>query len=198
MNYLTPTRPRFVCQIVRSSRALFENTGSSHVSACADCQAYFVASHELDQNLGRAAALLRRDVPGSPPHLVRSILQAVRAEKARVEPERARSRAPMWAMGAVVVAAAVAAFYFQRPMQFNSTATSSEDAAIAVVDAVETLSVRLTETLIPATGAMVANNPLQRELGSVYSDARSALNFLALNFLPPTSVSNPSPPPSTI
>jgi hypothetical protein len=38
--------------------------------------------------------------------------------------------------------------------------------------------------VVPPAGTLVANNPLQHELNSVYSDAHSALDFLALNFLP--------------
>ena len=196
MNNLTQTRPRFGCQIVRFSRALFEHTGNSHVSACADCQAYYRVAAGLEQNLSRAAALQRREAPESSPDLVRGILRAVREEKTGRQSKTAHSRMPLWAMGAVAAGAILTALYFQGPMS-NSTATSSED-ALAVVDAVETLTAKFNDTVIPVTGAMVANNPLQRELGSAYSDARSALHFLALNFLPPTTASNANPPGSRI
>jgi hypothetical protein len=56
--------------------------------------------------------------------------------------------------------------------------------AAVIVDAVETFSNRLVDSVIPSAGKLVAQNPLQEEIGSVYSDMRSALDFLALNFLP--------------
>jgi hypothetical protein len=41
-------------------------------------------------------------------------------------------------------------------------------------------------SVVPKAQTLVVDNPLQHELDSVYSDTRSALNFLALNFLPTT------------
>ncbi len=41
----------------------------------------------------------------------------------------------------------------------------------------------------PSTDAILDAAPLQNEVDAVYSDARSAIGFLALNFLPSTSES---------
>jgi len=167
-----------------------------HLASCADCQAYARGSVELDSELRREALALRRTAPAPSAGLARSIQQAVRRERAAA-PAPARLRFPLWASGSLAAAAAVAfAVYFQRPSDTPTPAAT----AVALVDAVGNFSARFNETLIPATGAMVANNPLQHELGSVYSDARSALNFLALNFLPtaPAPVSAaPTPAAST-
>jgi hypothetical protein len=196
MNNITSARPRLTCRVVRYRRALFDNTGSAHLSACADCQAFFRATDEQDLALHHAALAMRRAEPEPSPEWERTVLRAVREASAKAAPARARSRTPVWAMGAVAAAAITAVFYLQRPGTPDSVTTNPED-ALAVVDAVENLSVKLTGTVIPATGAMVADNPLQRELGSVYSDARSALDFLALNFLPtasrPTAPKSPYP-----
>jgi hypothetical protein len=44
----------------------------------------------------------------------------------------------------------------------------------------------------PAAGALLAADPLQQEADAVVADARSALGFLALNFLP-AGVTVPAP-----
>jgi hypothetical protein len=42
------------------------------------------------------------------------------------------------------------------------------------------------ESSWPNTAELLQKDPLQDEANSVYSDARSAVNFLAINFLPST------------
>lgn len=181
--------PRLVCRVVRTTRVFSENAGGDHVDACTDCQAFFRPAEHLDLELRRTAAVQRQAATEPSTDLERSILRAVREERAAGRPATAekRSPSPLWTLGAVAAAAVVTMVYFQRPAPSSDRAALPDD-AVAVVDAMENLSVKITDTVIPATGAMVANNPLQRELGSVYSDARSALNFLALNFLPSATV----------
>ncbi|MEO6244258.1 MAG: hypothetical protein ABIQ12_02375, partial [Opitutaceae bacterium] len=60
-------------------------------------------------------------------------------------------------------------------------------------NAVGTLSRRLVETVIPTAGEFAANNPLRQEFDAIYSDARSAVGFLALNFLPESAARKVSP-----
>ena len=59
-----------------------------------------------------------------------------------------------------------------------------EAAAAMLANAVDTVSRGLVETVIPTAGEFAANNPLQREFDAIYSDARSVVGFLAMNFLP--------------
>jgi hypothetical protein len=116
--------------------------------------------------------------------LERSILRAVRETK--ISPSPSRSWALAWTAGAVAATVILAGVFIQRAsLSRPHDATRAE--TVAIVDAVEDLSAEVSRTLIPSAGAAAANNPLQQELGSVYADARSALNFLALNFLPPTA-----------
>jgi hypothetical protein len=174
MKNITSANPRLVCWVVRSVRVLFEKTGNAHISTCADCRAFYRTAGELDRELRNAGVALRR-VAMDPTHdLAGSILRAVREKKSETAPAPAHSRTPMWAVGMSAMAAAAIAvvIYFQAPAVPGPTSSGAAD-ALAVVEAVEDFSIKLTETVIPATGAMMANNPLQRELGSVYSDARA-------------------------
>jgi hypothetical protein len=192
--------PRLVCQVVRATRVFFENAGGDHIDVCADCQAFFRPADHLDLELRREAAVQRRAASEPSTELERSIMRAVRDERDAARPAAARrsSPAPWWAMGVVAAAAVAVMVYFQRPATSSPDHAATPDDAVAVVDAVENFSAKITDTVIPATGALVANNPLQRELGSVYSDARSALNFLALNFLPNATGAAAGKPASAI
>lgn len=100
------------------------------------------------------------------------------------------------------VCAAAAAFAIILALRFGSGfeprervagATPRDDAAM-ILSTVESLSSELVGTVIPSAGELVVQNPLQEEIGSVYSDMRSALDFLALNFLPATRLSPPAEP----
>ena len=56
--------------------------------------------------------------------------------------------------------------------------------AQALVATVSEASERLVGEVLPQTGTMIAQNPLQTEMKAVAEDARSAVDFLKLNFLP--------------
>jgi len=53
-----------------------------------------------------------------------------------------------------------------------------------LVDTVQTLPGRIAAAELPVAGTRVVAEPLTREIESVRANARSALNFLAANFLP--------------
>lgn len=53
-----------------------------------------------------------------------------------------------------------------------------------LVDTVQTLPARLASTELPVARTIAVAEPLAREIESVQADARSALGFLAANFLP--------------
>jgi hypothetical protein len=75
-------------------------------------------------------------------------------------------------------------------------AVAANESAV-ILSTVEAMSTQLVDTVIPAAGEFVAHNPLQEELGLVYSDVRSALDFLALNFLPTAAAPQNSTTPPT-
>jgi hypothetical protein len=179
--------PRFRCRLVR---LWCPDTGPHprHAESCADCREYFRASDALDSALRRDAV---RNAPEFPAGLERSILLAVRASSRA--PARS-SRSPWFLLGGglIVAAAAVAlAVVLLQPasrVQPGSLASNPTTSAPVVAAADESITTRLWNAVIPPAGTLVADNPLRQELKSVYSDARSALDFLALNFLPSAQV----------
>ncbi len=192
MKITTYLEPRFRCRVARTARALVDGAGERHVLGCADCQTFFLTAESLDQELRRDASALRAAGPEPSSELAQNILRAIREEAVVSRPVRFRK--PVWAMSAIAVAAMVAVIVLQWPVTPSRPMVATADDTEAIVQALENLSVKLTDTVIPQTGEILANNPLQKELGSVYSDARSALDFLVLNFLPaaPRSESEPT------
>lgn len=204
------SRPRVVCRLVRQWCAIADPANSKHVATCADCRDYFQAVNALEAGLRREAHVPSRDVIAPSAGLEREILRAVRASTAKVRsaPVRAwRGWKPVLLGGAAAAVLAIGATFvvLNRPAMevamtgpqsttaiSTSNTVAAADAAM-LVDAVDTLSNKLTGSVIPSAGAMVANNPLQQELGLVYADARSALDFLALNFLPRATAASAPP-----
>lgn len=182
------TRPRFTCRMVRQWAALSGDTAPRHATGCADCREYFSASQSLEHALRRDAL---RPAPVMSPGFERRILNTVRAsaQAPGVAPIRRgfRHLIPAGAGSLAVAALVVVAVWSNRGTHFSGhtpgASITREDAA-AVVQAVQNVSTQIVETVIPSTAQFVANNPLQHEAESIYADARSALGFLALNFLP--------------
>lgn len=56
-----------------------------------------------------------------------------------------------------------------------------------LVGVLRTVPANFKQTIEGQAEQLAQNNPLHREIENVYSDARSALDFLALNFLPTPS-----------
>lgn len=190
-------RPRLICRIVRQG-CVFSDRRPAHVNACPSCLAYFQAEDAFENSLRTTAGHARRELPSSP-DFEDTILRAVRSSTPN--PDRSHRHAPnrTWVFGGLSAAAAIAVVALalnidppSRPAPRSASASTAEDAAI-ILNTVETLSTELVGTVIPSAGHFVADNPLQQELGYVYSDVRSALDFLALNFLPaaPTQPASP-------
>jgi len=184
-------RARLFCRIVRP----WSSEESAHVAACADCQRFFAASRSLESGLRRDASRLASEPDAG---FEQRLLNAVRrAEAAPAREESSWHRSGLWLAGAALAAVACGVFVIQRESgklgqtEIAGGATAA-DAAV-IVDAVQSLSDRLVETVIPSAGAMVADNPLQRELDSLQTDARSALRFLAMNFLPTAPAAGAQP-----
>ena len=201
MNTSDPTlpgdrRPRLVCRIVRRWCAVFSEHRPGHLATCTSCRTYFAATAALELELRREAARSKAAGPASNRVLEQRILRAIR----RPSPGRARAPLRSWVLGGLGFAAAVAIALMlpldrgPEPPDDRAGASPSEDAAV-IVSTVKSLSTEFVGTVIPSAGRLVTANPLQDEFGSVYSDVRSALDFLALNFLPATPV-DPPPEPS--
>jgi anti-sigma factor RsiW len=185
--------PRFTCRVVRQWCAISGHQRLRHIAACTSCQAYFAASQSWEDALRRDATDVIAETLTTSAALEQNILRAVRLSAMRPENSRRFFPGRTWAVGALgAIAAAmavVAAFVTLNPgstpgMQPRLAEASTAEEAAVIIDTVETLSSELVESVIPSASQMVSKNPLQQELGMVYSDMRSALDFLKLNFLP--------------
>ena len=137
----------------------------------------------------RVAGRAARSVPAG----TRAVREAAAEPSEPARPTFGR----LWTLGGLAATGALAALLISanlRPRvdEHGPANLTTADGAAVVVSAVQSLSSGLVDSVIPSAGELVAENPLQRELGSVYSDVRSALDFLALNFLPTT------PEPATV
>ena len=184
---LTP-RPRLACRIARLWCSVANDRPSRHVAACPDCQAFLAANAALERELRSDAVRASAELHPSDA-FAQSIIRAVRTTERPSRPSG--MRAGSWLLGGLGIAAAAAvAVGLMAPRAILpgsgtpvASANPSEDAA-AIAQTVESLSVQFVDTVIPSAGELVAENPLQRELSSMYSDVRSALDFLAMNFSP--------------
>ncbi|MBI4624794.1 MAG: hypothetical protein HY736_16455 [Verrucomicrobia bacterium] len=191
MNTTPSLRSRLVCRAVRlcclSGRPA---TGkrARHIEACGDCRQYFSACDELESGLRRDAA---RSAPAAPVGLERGIIQAVRM--AQPVPARPRFRIVPVA-GIAIAAAAVAIVALRQPLRVDDAGTAANPSAeaSALLDAVDSISEQWWNSVLPSATTAVQDNALRRELDAVVADARSALGFLALNFLP-SSPGNAAP-----
>ncbi|HTO04056.1 MAG TPA: hypothetical protein VL069_10160 [Opitutus sp.] len=187
-------RVPLACRWTRFRAALTNNPAFArgHCATCADCWDYFAAADQLEANLRRQATATA-PVPAT---LERRILNAVQHSP---RAERRRPWQASWALGGLAAAAiaAVIVFRIQR--------TPPADAAppVASIDDVLIVAQELPKqwfaTLQPGAVRLLEANPLQEEIASVSADAQSALNFLALNFLPSNEkafrASDPAAPP---
>jgi hypothetical protein len=197
------TPPRLTCRVLRLGRIVFANWNSRHVAACPECQAYYRAGSALENAL-RLEARQMAETGNVARDYERRLLQAIRDSRRSAEPARRASWNPGWATGGLASAAAlaVAAFFLGRdtapPARDDLPGPLAAADAELIVETVESLSNQFVDTVIPSAGKAVAVNPLQQEIGLVYSDMRSALDFLALNFLPSVPSAPSSPPTRTI
>jgi len=179
--------PRFVCRVVRLQIALSGNTKKTtrHAANCPDCQAYFRASDALVTGLSRDAAQERQSPPDD---LAARIALAVRQST----PRPRHSPTAVWrTLAGVTAVAALSVFLVHQNLPIQPTTTKNRAVAeihpadvAALVANVDSLRIRLLDSVEPTAEKLATQNPLVQELNSVQADARSALGFLALNFLP--------------
>jgi len=186
MSTTPSSRPRFVCRIVRLWYSVLGPTvggRSRHLATCADCRQFFHAADDLESALRRDAG---RYAPVPPEGIERRIMQAVERSTRTARP--ARSPLALILAGSAVAAVVLIAFFVKNPA-FPGHGGSTTNQTVQVSDALvvaRSISTLWQNSIVPSAQTLVADNPLQHELDSVYSDTRSALNFLALNFLPTT------------
>lgn len=182
MNAPRYTPPRLRCRLVRFGLSLRGETGifARHVAACADCRRVARAGEEWESALRGEARGVRSEPPIG---LERLILQAV-ASAPRPE---APFRPPLFVLGAAAIAVVILAVIFRNPPAGESgrdRIMAANAQAAATIDALKMISDNLLDAVEAPPSVAATSNPLRQEMDSVYADARYALGFLALNFLP--------------
>jgi len=189
-------RPRFTCRVVRGCLSIFGDTstgrprglGASHVAACEDCQQFFGACDELAVALKRDAV---REWREAPTNLEQNIIRAVNQSARESAPSRGGTRVAWISLAAVATCVVAAVLVFQQrrtPLGSpadNVAATPADPAATAAVEQIVTsVPADLFSQFQPEAKAILKQDPLQNEVDAVKSDARTAVRFLARNFLP--------------
>jgi len=154
-----------------------------HVEACESCRQFFNRSEELDSLLKRDALRTGQSVS---PGLDRRIMQAVR-RSSRPEPTVAAPRRYVFPLVGAVAGLILVAFFLARQPPGSSGPDGQRPTGVAGVSPNEFDAARLWRSIAPPAEVLLEKNPLQEEMDLVYSDARSAVRFLALNFLPSTT-----------
>jgi len=189
-------RPRFTCRLVRvwismlgDATAVEERgLGSRHLASCDACRRFFEACRELEGSLKRDAS---RRSEFDPTGLEERILRAIHL--ADRPPRRTIPGFTLISLAGAAVGVALAVFIFRGllPQKTMEARSAKPPDAAEIVMAATAAPARLWTSLMPAAKALQERNPLQDEVDSVYSEARSAARGLALNFLP-SSPENPS------
>ena len=193
------TAPRLLCRIVRGAVALrgdgaapqAPTWGARHVAACDGCARHFHRHSEWETVLRRTA----RDGGALPsPELEAQIIHAVQRAHRASEPVRPRPRATaglaLWVGLAATVALAILVLRSGGSRLgggVESTGVQAPGASV-MVDYAET------ESGPSQASALLGGLPLQREVEAFFADARSALGFLAMNFLPTFADYSPATP----
>lgn len=178
-------RPPIVCRVVRGWNSISPGGGARHAESCAACRAVFATSAAFDAALRSEAGEWAQATPAPTVGFERRIVNAV--GQAKAPPAAERSSAWRGAGAAATGLAVIAALAFFRPAS-GPTRDASQANAAMLVSAVESVSRGFVETVIPSAGALVGDNPMQREFDAIYADARSAVRFLAMNFLPESTI----------
>jgi len=188
------SQPRFICRLVRFWSPLTGGASSRHTAACADCQRYFAVCDSLESSLRHGASQQRE---GTPHGLEQRIIRAVNLSKP--PPSTSLLRPGLLALTGIAAAVALAVIQFTKPPYPAHAYVPAVDVlgpAAGTVAADTTPGIEWDKAL-PAASAFLQQDPLKDEAKSVYHDAKSAVNFLAQNFLPtsaqPVTGSNEQP-----
>ncbi len=169
MNAISAEIPtRFACRLTRGwisilgdgTRAL----QNAHVAGCPDCQAFFAAADDLELALRRDAVPQRATAPA---YLEQDIISAVRRS---TRPARRRYTLPVF--GLAGVAAAIAGLIVVLEPKPSPAPLDLQAFADPIAE------------LKPKAQAILQQDPLGNEANALVANARSAVRFLARNFLP--------------
>jgi len=200
MNPLSAPPARFACRVIRLGRALTESSrapteqrrfGSRHIARCAACQEFFRHGEALERSLRGEACALVQTLPAGLDQRIITVIRAAATHRVK------RRAFPM--VGAALSAAAalvLLGLWILRPIpprNVDRHETIAGDVGTARGFAAPQLLDRFWNSLPESADTLLDRNPLRKEADAVYADARSAVQFLALNFLPTTTAGPPSP-----
>jgi len=198
MKNLRKNDSRFICSVVRQWASLGGKSGGWHIDSCPDCRQFFAGSQAIERTLVRDAELGRTTLPEG---LDRRIAQAVARSRQSRQPVRSRRRAAIVGIGAACAAslAVLVGMKFSGPTRLlsDAPATLSQAETVQLASDVVKLPGTLWDSVKPSATAVWQAEPLRREATDLVSDAKSAIGFLAANFLPsgysaPRSEASPS------
>lgn len=151
----------------------------AHLESCASCRAFYEGQRTLDRALQHPVA----DKEPYPAGLNTAIMRAIRSpdEEVQVPAVRRRQFSPWLTPLAFASVALLAAVYLlvREPKLDEPVLANVEPAPIEDVVVQET-----PPSDYIRSWSIAINQPLDNELESVVADARSAVQFLAFNFLP--------------
>ena len=180
----TGKSPQWSCRFVRGWASWLgardRGMSARHIAGCPACREFFAATDALDAGLRRDAGRVSQ-APSS--DLEERIMREIVRPLAQTERRPARRG---WALAGAGVAAAImfmSAFFRARHNVTPPSGTVAVHAPRPTLTA-PTAIANGTLTLPANVSTLLAQDPLQGEVKSVYADAQSAVRFLALNFLP--------------
>ncbi len=194
---MNPKTSRWSCRIVRAWVSMAgdgghgRGAGSRHIARCSDCQRFFAAADDFEGALRRSAPAQRR-APG--PGMDQRIMRAVRESAPQPARHRGHSRLIPLFVGA---AAAVALTFAFLQIRHGSASIGPKEQVVTTGEApsgsgrTDENHAGIADSILAVTqpvSSALQKDPLQTEVNNVYADARSAVRFLALNFLPSGAV----------
>jgi len=142
--------------------------------------------HELEAALRHDAAAQR----GEPsPGFAARLQRAVHTAAAQPAPAAPAPRFRFFLVGGSLATALLLAAVVLTRLPSRSDLGISDSDTAALVAGARALPGQVWSTIEPETSAVLGPQPLQTEANAIAADARSAVSFLALNFLP-------NPPPA--
>jgi hypothetical protein len=203
-----PDQPRIYCRIIRFLSAMgFRLTSAdSHTETCQSCRAWFAAGESLDTELRREA---RSHFQSMPDGLEDRVFDSIDIPNQSAGREFGGTRMVLFSLAGVAAACAVAFVLLRGPATSLDLAEietpaagverSSEFITITSIAAIDAVPRGMRNLVDSSPATLKEQNPLQREADAVYSDSRSVLRFLAVNFLPsvPDALSSDPAVPTT-
>lgn len=200
--------PRFACRIIRFLSAMgFRKTSADHhAENCQSCRAWFAAGESLDRQLRLDA---RSQFQRASDGLEDRIFDGIEIPNRSAGREFGGTRMVLFSLAGVAAACAVAFVLLRGPATSSDLALietpavsvekSSEFITITSIAAIDAVPRGMRNLVDSSPATLKEQNPLQREADAVYSDSRSVLRFLAVNFLPsvPDALSSDPVVPTT-